>query len=419
MYLYKVSKKTELFYFSLFLFLLGINFILNSTDLYGMTNRDAFMYSTFYNLINTPLVITANICYVAFLKTFYKGITKNKLLFFILDKVKQVLWIALIIFFTLFFMGIISNLLFNLLHLLGIVVGVWLAAIIYRDKLPFKKFIISAFISNLTGTFVTVCMLLLQNTSTQNVIVRDYPYVFIQFGLLFEIFFFNLAILSKWTRLEREEAIFELKSELAVEKLRNQISKELHDDIGGELSGINLYSHMAIQQSFSGKTEEAGKSISIIQQATSKVVNRLKDIVWAINPVENELQNFADKIEEYAFYMSTPAQFTVQMKTDKSSPKNNLSIQSKHQLFLICKEAINNAVKYSTASLLELTVSETNGKLSLTIKDNGKGFDMAAIKKGNGLINMQKRADELGADFNIKAKPGEGCVISLKVKITQ
>ena len=78
MYLYMVSKKTELLYFAIFLLLLGINFILNSTDLYGMTDRAAFMYSPFYNFVNTPLVITANICYIFFISVGY--ITDNHIL---------------------------------------------------------------------------------------------------------------------------------------------------------------------------------------------------------------------------------------------------------------------------------------------------------------------------------------------------
>jgi signal transduction histidine kinase len=261
-------------------------------------------------------------------------------------------------------------------------------------------------------------MLLLQNTGTRNIFVREYPYIFIQFGLLFEIFFFNLAILSKWTRIEREAAIFELRSELEVEKLRNQISKELHDDIGSELSGISLYSHMATQQSLSGKTEEAGKSLSVIQQASNNIVARLKDIVWAINPVENELQAFSDKIEEYAIYIGTPDGFNVQMKTNASFPGINLPAQSKHHLFLICKEAITNAVKYSKGTSIEITIAHYPQQVNIYIADNGEGFDMETIRKGNGLDNMQKRADEIGAKLSLQSKRGEGSLVSVQIKIT-
>ena len=97
----------------------------------------------------------------------------------------------------------------------------------------------------------------------------------------------------------------------------------------------------------------------------------------------------------------------------------NLPSENCYQLYLFCKEAINNAVKYSQCGLLALTVKESNSMLEITISDDGKGFDAETIKRGNGLNNMYKRADELGADFNIQSKMGQGCLVSLKLKITQ
>jgi signal transduction histidine kinase len=109
----------------------------------------------------------------------------------------------------------------------------------------------------------------------------------------------------------------------------------------------------------------------------------------------------------------------IQFKTNILISHFNLPAENRYQLYLFCKEAINNAVKYSEATLLELTVKESNSQLEITLSDNGKGFDVDATKRGNGLNNMQKRADELGADFNIQSKPGSGSAISLKLKITQ
>ncbi len=84
----------------------------------------------------------------------------------------------------------------------------------------------------------------------------------------------------------------------------------------------------------------------------------------------------------------------------------------------LTKEAINNAVKYSHATRLELSVHQLDHVIEFTIIDNGKGFDMATVKKGNGLINMHKRADEAGAILSVQSVPGKGTVISLQCKIT-
>ncbi len=410
-YLYASSQKKEMVYFAIFLFLLLVNFLLNSTELYGITDHANFMYSKVYNFINTPIVIIANIFYIMFLKTFYTGFTKSKLFFQILNVLRITLICALIGFFILFFFDIISNLLFNILHLLGIIAGIWLAILIYKEKLPFGKFMVPGFVANLTGTLCTVILLLFQNIHTDHVLVRDYPYTFIQLGLLIEILFFNLAIVSKWTRLEREEAIFDLKSELAIAQLRSQLSKELHDDIGAELSGINLYSHMATTQSSAGKMEEATKSISVIRDSSTKVINRLKDIVWAINPVENELQNLMDKIEEFARYVVNAVGIQVELKIPENLPILNFSSQIKHHLFLISKEVINNAVKYSKATHVVIQAGHKNGIFSLMIKDNGIGFNVNNVPQGNGLSNIKRRAQEINAVLDIKSSPQAGTAV--------
>jgi signal transduction histidine kinase len=256
-------------------------------------------------------------------------------------------------------------------------------------------------------------IIIVPNIDTDNALVRDYPYTFIQLGLLIEILFFNLAIVSKWTRLEREEAVFDLKSELAIVQLRSQLSKELHDDIGAELSGINLYSHMATMQSSSGKMEEATKSISVIQESSTKVINRLKDIVWAINPVENELQNLIDKIEEFARYAVNAVGIQVELLIPENLPILNFSAQIKHHIFLISKEVINNVIKYSKATNLVILANHKNGIFSLIIKDNGIGFNVNNLSQGNGLTNIKRRAQEINAGLDIKSSPQSGTIISL------
>jgi signal transduction histidine kinase len=94
-------------------------------------------------------------------------------------------------------------------------------------------------------------------------------------------------------------------------------------------------------------------------------------------------------------------------------------VESLHNIYLFGKEAINNAVKYSGASKLEVGMHFLDNTVELIIKDDGKGFDVSTISNGNGLFNMQKRADEEGATFSLQSSPKEGTVISLKCRITQ
>ncbi len=215
---------------------------------------------------------------------------------------------------------------------------------------------------------------------------------------------------------EKMAAVSKLQQAMLNERLR--ISRELHDDIGSTLSGIVLYSHLAESQIQSQQTNEAEKSLNTIQQSANDMVNRLNDIVWAVNPEHNSLKSLMQKLEEYAMEIAVAKNIKVQMKAPGSLAEMQLPVESCHNIYLLTKEAINNAVKYSHASLLELSASHSDNTIEFIIRDNGKGFDIKTVKKGNGLMNMCKRAADAGGILSIHTAPQQGTLISLQCKIT-
>jgi signal transduction histidine kinase len=209
-----------------------------------------------------------------------------------------------------------------------------------------------------------------------------------------------------------------LQSQKAVLKERLRISSELHDEVGATLSGIAMYSHLTKEQQKNGQTGEIEKSLNVIQQSSSQMVDKLNDIVWLINPEQDSLEKLTERLEEYAIEMAAIKSINVKISVPEKISNINLPVESRRNIYLFCKEAINNAVKYSIATLLELTVKEVNGKLEFTITDNGKGFDLTSVKRGNGLLNMQKRADEIGAILKVYSNKNEGTSVILQYKIT-
>jgi ligand-binding sensor domain-containing protein/signal transduction histidine kinase len=215
---------------------------------------------------------------------------------------------------------------------------------------------------------------------------------------------------------EKTASFINLQQAMLNERLR--ISRELHDDIGSTLSGIVLYSHLAEDQVHGQRAGEAKNSLNIIQQSANEMVNRLSDIVWAVNPEHIALKDLIQKLEEYAKEMAMAKNIKVQVNVPESLVQIQLPVESRHNIYLIGKEAINNAIKYSHSSLLELSAHHFDHVIEFTIKDNGNGFDMATVKKGNGLINMQKRADEAAAILSVQSVPQQGTLITLQCKIT-
>jgi signal transduction histidine kinase len=167
-----------------------------------------------------------------------------------------------------------------------------------------------------------------------------------------------------------------------------------------------------------GETAAIEKSLNVMQQSSSQMVDKLNDIVWFINPEQDSLQKLVIRLEEYATDMAAIKNMQVKITVPEKIEDINLPVESRRNIYLFCKEAINNAVKYSNATLLELTVKETAGKLEFSVSDNGNGFDAVMVRRGNGLENMQKRADEIGAKLLLQSKENEGSSVSLQFKIT-
>lgn len=228
----------------------------------------------------------------------------------------------------------------------------------------------------------------------------------------------GVILLAGWYGFYRFKKRKQLQSKQALMAERLRISRELHDEVGATLSGIAMYSHLAKEQIKANQTTEIEKSLNIMQQSTGAMVNKLNDIVWLINPDQDTLQKLIGRLEEYAIDMAAIKNIKVKITVPDKIAEINLPIDSRRNIYLFCKEAINNAVKYSQATKLELSAIEIKGSMEFAVRDNGRGFDTTMVRRGNGLVNMQKRADAIGAKLILESKENEGASISLQYKIT-
>lgn len=228
------------------------------------------------------------------------------------------------------------------------------------------------------------------------------------------VIFFMIGLSVYWFLRKRK-----LQNHQTILSERLRISKDLHDEIGATLSGIAMYSHIIKANLENKQLDAANQSIDIIQHSATEMVTKLNDIIWLINPQKESLEEVITKLKEYALNMCAAKNITPRIEVTGQIAACKPAIEARRNIYLFCKEAVNNAVKYSNSNLLIMNFLLHQSKLEISIKDNGTGFDINNIKKGNGLDNMQKRADDMGAVFSIQSKPQEGCSISLKLKITQ
>jgi len=232
-------------------------------------------------------------------------------------------------------------------------------------------------------------------------LVSDFPFVFVKLGILAELFYFNMAIFLKWHWQEKELALQQLQTALEVERVKTRISAELHDDVGSMLSGISMYSHMAIQQAGMKDELAVRDSLQTIQQSSDEMVNRLKDMVWFNKQGAGSVTAMVERLKEYAAMMCRAKGIELKMEITSALNGLNLPEEIVYNIYLVGKEAVNNAVKYSGATELVIRTSISKGQLALAVSDNGKGFNPEAGYAGNGINNMKKRAEETGGQLSI------------------
>lgn len=199
---------------------------------------------------------------------------------------------------------------------------------------------------------------------------------------------------------------------------KQRISRDLHDEIGATLSGIAMYSHLATTSLLDRKPQEAANSVNIIQLSATEMVTKLNDIIWLINPGKETLDDLIAKLKEYAQNMCMANNIKLQADLSGDSTSFTLPIETRKNIYLLCKEAINNTAKYSKAKSLQISFHILNNQLEVTLRDDGIGFDKSTVTQGNGLENMQKRASDLGGKLELRSAPGQGTEWQLITRIT-
>src|SRR5258705_3940279 len=121
------------------------------------------------------------------------------------------------------------------------------------------------------------------------------------------------------------------------------------------------------------------------------------DIVWAINPQNDTFEKMIRRLKNYATGIVASPGIHLHFESEKELEQINLGMQQRNNIYLICKEAINNAIKYSECSHLHFALRNYDHRFQVEIRDDGKGFDAQHAFEGNGLKNMQSRADEIKA----------------------
>jgi len=202
---------------------------------------------------------------------------------------------------------------------------------------------------------------------------------------------------------------------LELERVRTRIASDLHDDIGSNLSLIAMLSDV-LRRERRGDAQLA-ESLSQIADAARELVDSMSDIVWAVNPNKDNVHDLTRRMRRFASEIFSARNIVFKLHAPGEEQDAKLGADTRREVFLIFKEAVNNIARHSDCAEAEVELQVGAGWLLLKLRDNGKGFDASAASDGAGLMSMRRRAERLGAKFELSSSNGAGATVTLKVPL--
>lgn len=219
---------------------------------------------------------------------------------------------------------------------------------------------------------------------------------------------------------ELKNALVKIETQNRLQEQRLRISRDLHDNIGSQLTFITS-SLDNLKYGMKDPNDQTKNKLTEIGAFAKTTINELRDTIWAINKehitfedLEGRLGNLLDQARTAA--PETQFSLDVDKHLDRSLALTSVEGMN---VYRIIQEGVNNAIKYASASRVDIMLSRKQNTLETIIKDNGKGFDVNNPALGNGLTNMTKRAKDIDAAYTIESALGSGTNIKVILPYTE
>jgi signal transduction histidine kinase/ligand-binding sensor domain-containing protein len=194
----------------------------------------------------------------------------------------------------------------------------------------------------------------------------------------------------------------------ALQRLRLRIARDLHDEVGANLGSVSLLAQMM-------ETNPNAEDARQVRGIVSQTVDTLRDIVWFIDPTHERLSDLVVRLRDTAKHMLSSVAHDFEVQGDFTSV--GLPLDLRRNVIPIFKETLHNALKHAHATQIKISIRRTSRGFVLTIVDNGRGFNSAKLHPGNGLRNLRKRAQEMGAQLDVISEAGNGTTVTLTANI--
>lgn len=416
--IYTVTRKKEIGFYAAYLILTAIYFFYNAVHtFFGMDDAIVFTAS-WYWWINVPFIILFEICYIFFLRNLIEGMLVSQRLN-ILFRWTFIGFLLLIpLHLACIFFRIDNSIIFLLSHIWLSVYGLAVVQALRREKTWFTQLVSIGIVVNILGGTSTIVATLLGQHGYHSLLTVSYPIFFLRVGMLVDIFLFQIALLTKWHLQEQQLLKAELESTFLMSKVKSKISADLHDDIGSVLSSISLQTEV-IKRKLS-RDENVDELVQHINHSAKEMISRMSDIVWSLQASHDNLHQLMERVDNFCATILPDQNISYHIENKLPDAINLMQADQMKELYLISKEALNNSLKHSYCTHVNVHFEIHDEQLLIRLSDNGEGFDaQKPIRSmgGDGLKNMKHRAESIGGNLHIQSALGKGTVIELKVPI--
>lgn len=306
--------------------------------------------------------------------------------------------------------------------------ALWVVPRVLRQRQPVMiYFVIGSFV------FTSGCLVALWGNyvpalfTFQPANAFTFPISFMELGVVLEVLCFTLGLSLRNWQTERERGLVQAqliaqlqeneRKQQQLQRIRADIARDLHDDIGGDLSGISMLSQAADRQLIT-QPEEARATLRLIGESARQVLTNMRQIVWSLSSSPTTGDDFVFRLREtaYALFDNQPVELQLDLPTAHDCTELAPALQ--RAVYLIYKEMLHNAVRHAQARCVSISLDCEDTHLRLTVSDDGIGFNPLTLSAGgNGLTSLRQRAQDLGGSLTIRSGHGEGATLSLTCPI--
>lgn len=225
------------------------------------------------------------------------------------------------------------------------------------------------------------------------------------------------------TRRRMQRRLERLEYQHEIERERSRIARDMHDELGAKLTRISFQGAMALR-SLDDRTE-AERQVGSMAETARDLVASLDEIVWAVDPGNDSLENLANYISRYASEFCADGPLSCDLVIPAKLPDHKLPTDVRHNIFLAVKESLNNALKHSGGTQVQVCLKARDDELEVVIADNGHGINKPhqpqsndrTRRTGRGLSNLHDRLEAINGRCGVESLPGQGTCVRLIIPL--